>query len=160
MRIIKRDGTSVSFDISKIVDAVSKAWIRQEEKKVEEDTRLVELFVGVGGVAGDPELYQQLLDSILDRILNGYNTEDYYCLQLELERLEEKRKQLRALRRLKIERVSQMIRTAWMNRNNTAGRSNTGAVTDPMLLSIPTPPTSEAANRSLGCGGMVLAYNG
>lgn len=160
MRITKKDGTSVSFDISKIVDAVSKAWIRQEEKKVEEDTRIVELFAGVGGVEGDPELYQQLLDSILDRILNGYNTEDYYCLQLELERLDEQRKQLRALRRLKTERVSQMIRTAWMNRNNTVGRSNTGAVTDPMLLSIPTPPTSEAANRSLGCGGMVLAYNG
>ena len=65
MRITKKDGTSVSFDISKIVDAVSKAWIRQEEKKVEEDTRIVELFAGVGGVEGDPELYQQLLDRIL-----------------------------------------------------------------------------------------------
>ena len=162
MNVIKRNGESCAFDVSKIVDAISKACIQRETKKVEKKIHEVELFSGVGG-------FNELLDieeieifaQILDRILEGDYQEifqEYYDLQLELERLENQREQLRALRRLKTARVSQMIRTAWMNRNYTAGRSNTGAVTDPMLLSIPTPPTSEAANRSLGCGGNMLAY--
>ena len=158
-----RSSASCAFDVSKIVDAVSKACIRRETKKVEKKIHEVELFSGVGGfnevVDIDEEI--EILAQIIDRILGEEYQERIqanYALQLELERLEEQREQLRFLSRLKTARVSQMIRTAWMNRNYTAGRSNTGAVTDPMLLSIPTPPTSEAANRSLGCGGNMIAY--
>lgn len=105
----------------------------------------------------DIEIFAQILDRILDANYQE-RVQENIDLQLELERLENQRKQLQFLRRIKTAQVSLMIRTAWMNRNHTAGRSNTGAVTDPMLLSIPTPPTSEAANRSLGCGGNMLAY--
>ena len=48
MRIIKRNGASCDFDVSKIVDAVSKACIRRETKKVEKKIHEVELFSGVG----------------------------------------------------------------------------------------------------------------
>ena len=137
MRFIMRNGESCDFDVSKIVAAISKACIRSETKKVEKKIHEVERILD-----GD---YQERVQEKID-------------LQLELERLENQRKQLQFLRRLKTAQVSQMIRTAWMNRNDTAGRSNTGAVTDPMLLSIPTPPTSEAANSSLRCGGNVIAY--
>ena len=163
MNVIKRNGESCAFDVSKIVDAVSKACIRRETKKVEKKIHEVELFSGVDGfdelldIKEDIEIFAQILDRILSADYQE-RFQEYYDLQLELERLENQREQLRALRRLKTARVSQMIRTAWMNRNYTAGRSNTGAVTDPMLLSIPTPPTSEAANRSLRCGGNMFAY--
>ena len=163
MRIIKRNGASCDFDVSKIVDAVSKACIRRETKKVEKKIHEVELFSGVGWDDEDFDLNERIdiLAEIISRILDADYQErfqDNIDLQLELERLENQREQLRILRRLKTARVSLMIRTAWMNRNHTAGRSNTGAVTDPMLLSIPTPPTSEAANCSLSCGGNMLAY--
>ena len=163
MRIIKRNGASCDFDVSKIVDAVSKACIRRETKKVEKKIHEVELFSGVGWDDEDFDLNERIdiLAEIISRILDGdyqERVQEKIDLQLELERLENQRKQLQFLRRLKTAQVSLMIRTAWMNRNHTAGRSNTGAVTDPMLLSIPTPPTSEAANRSLGCGGNMLAY--
>ena len=163
MRIIKRNGASCAFDVYKIVDAVSKACIQRETKKVEKKIHEVELFSGVGGfnelldINEEIEIFVQILDRILDADYQQ-RFQDNIDLQLELERLENQREQLRILRRLKTARVSLMIRTAWMNRNHTAGRSNTGAVTDPMLLSIPTPPTSEAANRSLGCGGNMFAY--
>ena len=158
-----RNGASYAFDVSKIVDAVSKACIRRETKKVEKKIHEVELFSGVGWDDEDFDLNERIdiLAEIISRILDADYQErfqDNIDLQLELERLKNQREQLRILRRLKTARVSLMIRTAWMNRNHTAGRSNTGAVTDPMLLSIPTPPTSEAANRSLRCGGNMLAY--
>ena len=158
-----RNGASYAFDVSKIVDAVSKACIRRETKKVEKKIHEVELFSGVDGfdelldIKEDIEIFAQILDRILSADYQE-RVQENIDLQLELERLENQRKQLQFLRRLKTAQVSQMIRTAWMNRNDTAGRSNTGAVTDPMLLSIPTPPTSEAANRSLRCGGNVIAY--
>ena len=163
MRIIKRNGASCDFDVSKIVDAVSKACIRRETKKVEKKIHEVELFSGVGGFDELPDIKEdiEIFAKIISRILDGdyqERVQEKIDLQLELERLENQRKQLQFLRRLKTAQVSQMIRTAWMNRNHTAGRSNTGAVTDPMLLSIPTPPTSEAANRSLRCGGNMIAY--
>lgn len=158
-----RNGASCGFDVSRIVAAISKACIRNETKKVEKKIHEVELFSGVDGfdelldIKEDIEIFAQILDRILSADYKE-RVQENIDLQLELERLENQRKQLQFLRRLKTAQVSQMIRTAWMNRNHTAGRSNTGAVTDPMLLSIPTPPTSEAANRSLRCGGNMLAY--
>ena len=163
MRIVKRDSESCVFDTSKIVDAISKAYIRQETKKVESEIQEIEL---VSRSNEGNEVFFSIegndsISKIISRILDADYQErfqDNIDLQLELERLKNQREQLRILRRLKTAQVSQMIRTAWMNRNHTAGRSNTGAVTDPMLLSIPTPPTSEAANSSLRCGGNVIAY--
>ena len=80
------------------------------------------------------------------------NIEELYH---EYERLLQRRKELRELRKLKIKRVSEMIRAAWLNRNTNVGRSNTGSVTDSMLLSLPTPPTSTAIFSSLESGGVV-----
>ena len=50
--------------------------------------------------------------------------------------------------------VSVRRREMQLARNMGAGRSNTSAVSDKMLLTIPTPPTAEAAIRSLGQRGM------
>lgn len=158
LKLVIGNDESYFFDGSKIVDAISKAVIRQEMKKAEKEISVIDLFTGVGGYSGEHEIYHLLMEEILNREYDEYEYAFYHRLQLERERWEQIRERLRALRRLKTARVSQMIRTAWMNRNHTAGRSNTGAVTDPMLLSIPTPPTSEAANCSLRCGGNMIAY--
>ena len=59
-----RNGASCAFDVSKIVDAVSKACIRRETKKVEKKIHEVELFSGVGG-------FNELLDiEEIDDIVN------------------------------------------------------------------------------------------
>lgn len=83
------------------------------------------------------------------------NIEELYH---EYERLLQRRKELRELRKLKIKRVSEMIRAAWLNRNTNVGRSNTGSVTDSMLLSLPTPPTSTAIFSSLESRGCCECY--
>lgn len=174
MKIIKRNGSEMTFDIDKIVDAISKACIRAEEKKVEERIKVLDLFSGTGGVKGECEpglhsLIYDIIDNQLDMAL-GYFEERpktleelqelyfQYLREIELEKLEKRRQELRTLRRIKTERVSAMIKNAWIRRNLAVGRSSTSSVTDPMLLSIPTPPTSMAANCSLGSGGTVIAF--
>lgn len=117
MRIIKRNGASCAFDVYKIVDAVSKACIQRETKKVEKKIHEVELFSGAGGfnelldINEEIEIFVQILDRILDADYQQ-RFQDNIDLQLELERLENQREQLRILRRLKTARVSLMIRTA------------------------------------------------
>ena len=70
MRIIKRNGESRAFDVSRIVVAISKACIRSETKKVEKKIHEVELFSGVGGfdelldIKEDIEIFAQILDDI------------------------------------------------------------------------------------------------
>ena len=54
-----------------------------------------------------------------------------------------------------VEVLNQAIRMIWwLQRNASAGRSNTSAVSDMLLLTIPTPPTAETANCSLWQRGM------
>ena len=177
IEIIKRDGSTVSFDTSKIVEAISKATIRAEEErieaeaeKVEKKIRTIDLFAGCGGLSTG--LADQIFIEMLEEILEKDLPEDEYLLGLhrsvlrdsyqkllfERERLQKFREELRRIRRLKTQQVSTMIRSAWLNRNSAVGRSNTGAVTDPMLLSMPTPPTSEAAFSCLRCGGVAIAF--
>lgn len=163
MRIVKRDGNECVFDISKIVDAICKASIRQEAERVKKEIDAIDFltdcfFADVDECSEEYDHYLHMLASALNDEFDPTDLALYYQLQLQRERLEERRRELRALHKMKAARVSEMIGVAWMNRNYAAGRSNTSAVADPMLLSIPTPPTSEAANCSLSCGGMVLAY--
>lgn len=53
-----------------------------------------------------------------------------------------------------VQKLNAVLRQVWLARNTGAGRSSTSAVSDKMLLTIPTPPTAEAANRSLWQRGM------
>lgn len=171
--VIKRSGEEISFDTSKIVEAVSKASIRAEEEKVDRQLKLIDLFAGVGGLRFANDEIDKIVNEILDEILYNYEREKYgaaglsylpYHIYRELmrtrERLEKRREELRTIRRRKTESVTAMIKRAWQNRNRSVGRSSTSAVSDKMLLSIPTPPTAVAANRSLWRGGVVVANMG
>lgn len=77
--------------------------------------------------------------------------EEYEQYRTELE--ERKREISRYRNRLVLD-MNGLINALWRRRNAGAGRSNTSAVSDKMLLTIPTPPTAEAANRSLWQRGM------
>ena len=68
--------------------------------------------------------------------------------------LEERKREISRYRKTLVLDLNGLILTLWRKRNAGAGRSNTSAVSDKMLLTIPTPPTAEAANRSLWQRGM------
>ena len=213
--IKKPDGIQIELDSTKIVDAISKSIIREEEKKNEKKLRNFAILA-TGNVRASRYIKEQkinmtkLFSGIFTSIcfcnfLQDYNERnisvtyipttdsektivtanvvdttifgmpvtvkrstqfglfyDYFQYDLnieelyhEYERLLQRRKELCELRKLKIKRVSEMIRAAWLNRNSNVGRSNTGSVTDSMLLSLPTPPTSTAIFSSLESGGVV-----
>ena len=68
--------------------------------------------------------------------------------------LKERRRELKSNCKREVQRLHAVLRQVWQNRNKGAGRGNTSAVSDKMLLTIPTPPTAEAAIRSLWQRGM------
>lgn len=131
-RVLKRDGRTVDFDVSKIVEAISKAAISREQEKI--DDEILSILERMAG--DDMEAFQDFLTF------------------LQLEYLSERKRELKYWRQLKNRQIREMIKKAWARRNEGSGRSNTSAVSDLMLLTIPTPPTAVAANRSLWQRGM------
>lgn len=87
--------------------------------------------------------------SVLDFL--GLDPEDYEQVHDELE---ERKRELKKHCKKLIISLNSILRMTWLKRNAGAGRSNTSAVSDKMLLTIPTPPTAMAANRSLRQRGM------
>ena len=81
----------------------------------------------------------------------GLSDEEYEQARVELE--EKRREAMRNCKGL-VQKLNAVLRQVWLARNTGAGRSSTSAVSDKMLLTIPTPPTAEAANRSLWQRGM------
>lgn len=122
-QVVKRDGKVVDFDLHKISQAIMKAC--KAEREVDSEIDLV-LALLCGDASIDVSYYQDVL--------------------LELE---ERRREIREYRKSMTQAIHSILRSAWMKRNKNAGRSNTSAVSDMMLLTVPTPPTFVAANRSL-----------
>lgn len=83
-----------------------------------------------------------------------------YLLYDLIDELVKKQKEYRKMHKLLTRCINILIRLLSNKRNTGVGRSNTVTADDPMLLSIPTPPTAEAANRSLMRGGVVIANAG
>ena len=92
------------------------------------------------------------IDKIIDGLyLGGVDAEDAVRIAAELEA----RKQRIIKFRIYLERqIVVIFRAVWRRRNAFAGRGGTSAVSDKMLLTVPTPPTAEAAIRSLWQRGM------
>jgi len=74
--------------------------------------------------------------------------------EIRISNLEERRKAAKRECKSLVQSLNSILRFAWLKRNAGAGRSDTSAVSDKMLLTIPTPPTAVAANRSLRQRGM------
>ena len=75
--------------------------------------------------------------------------------EIRIDNLEERRKAAKRECKSLVQSLNSILRFAWLKRNAGAGRSDTSAVSDKMLLTIPTPPTAEAAIRSLWQRGML-----
>ena len=132
LQMPKRKSCTVTFDLSKILEAIDKAY--QDEKSIKHEIE---------------EFMQDYLDAEADAF--------YYA---ELERMRERQKRAKKHRIKLISALNALLASLWMRRNAGAGRSNTSAVSDIMLMTIPTPPTAVAANRSLRRGGVICANMG
>ncbi len=81
----------------------------------------------------------------------GLSEDEYEQARVELE---ERRREAKRYCKGLVQKLNAVLRQVWLARNMGAGRSSTSAVSDKMLLTIPTPPTAEAAVRSLWQRGM------
>lgn len=124
-QVVKRDGVVVSFDIAKIAAAITKAF----------------------------EATREIDEEMNDLLFMGSDIEEE-ALRAMMSILEERKRELKQYCKQLIVSMNGILRTCWLRRNSGAGRSNTSAVSDKMLLTIPTPPTAVAANRSLRQRGM------
>lgn len=124
-QVIKRDGEVVSFDIAKIAAAITKAF----------------------------EATREIDEEMNDLLFMGSDIEEE-VLRAMMSILEERKRELKRHCKRLIICLSSILRVAWHRRNSSAGRSSTSAVSDKMLLTIPTPPTAVAAHRSLWQRGM------
>ena len=130
-QVIKRDGKVVEFEIMKISAAISKAFIDCMAREIHPD--------------------------VLD--LLDIQDEDYVPTreqEIRIKKLLRKKVvQIRLIWKAKTAEISQQLHQLWLNRNKCTNRSNTSAVTDMMLLTMPVPPTAEAAKRSLWQRGII-----
>jgi len=123
------------FDITKIVEAISSVSIDQEIKSIEEIFRVLE-----------SDFF--------------YNNDDGFYRYMMYERINmllERKKEYSFYRKLKNEQIRRALRGLWMSRNANACRSNTSSVSDPMMNTIPTPPTATAVKCSCGQRGITNA---
>ncbi len=138
-KYVDRKGNLVDSDIAKICDAICKAY---------EATRNI----------------NQKIKAVKNEVHNIPYEEDYVEILLEYENIiRDLKKRKKAIWRYrcylvnKVNKLSAIFRKAWLARNHKAGRSNTSSVSDMMLMTIPTPPTAEAAicrlkQRGMACG--------
>lgn len=118
----------MAFDISKIEEAISKAEIAEMEQRI--IFRIEKSMCAVKYVCE----YDSFASAYFD--------------------LQNKKRLIRFLRRLKNERIRALLKLIWMRRNSGVGRSSTSNVSDKLLLTIPTPPTVGTAKHSLWQRGM------
>ena len=126
-RIIGLAGSLViSFDLTKISLAIQKAL--ESEHKVDQEIQRI----------------MDMLDDAED-LYDSLKSETY----LQLCELKERKRELRKECKRQKLLFSVVLRYLWAMRNSEAGRSNTSAISDKLLLTIPTPPTALTANCSL-----------
>ena len=131
-QVFKLDGMAISFSLNRICEAINRAY--QDERKVE---REIEEFMWLYPDA-EPDYY-------------------YYLI---LQSMKERRNKAKKRRIKLICQMNAIIKGLWFKRNAGAGRSNTSAVSDKMLLTVPTPPTAATAICSLRRGGAICANLG
>lgn len=131
-QIVSRDGRVTEFEISKISKAISKA------------------FIGMMAQEFHPEVLESLMDEMDDLPLLERTKE-----VIAKKKLRKMDSFIRLIWKAKAAGTSQQLRQLWMNRNKGVNRSNTTAVTDMMLMTMPVPPTAATANCSLWQRGIL-----
>ena len=97
----------------------------------------------------------QLLGFIDD---DSMSPQEYEKIQKELEDLERQRREYRILRKVRYAMIHAALHRLWLDRVQGASRSLAKLTFDPMSITMPVPPTSEAANSSLGCGRTINGF--
>ena len=91
----------------------------------------------------------QLLGFIDD---DSMSPQEYEKIQKELEDLERQRREYRILRKVRYAMIHAALHRLWLDQVQGASRSLARLTFDPMSITMPIPPTSEAASSSLGRG--------
>lgn len=97
----------------------------------------------------------QLLGFIDD---DSMSPQEYEKIQKELEDLERQRREYRILRKVRYAMIHAALHRLWLDRVQGASRSLARLTFDPMSITMPIPPTSEAANSSLGRGRIINGF--
>ena len=97
----------------------------------------------------------QLLGFIDD---DSMSPQEYEKIQKELEDLERQRREYRILRKVRYAMIHAALHRLWLDRVQGASRSLARLPFDPMSITTPIPPTSEAANSSLGRGRIINGF--
>ena len=97
----------------------------------------------------------QLLGFIDD---DSMSPQEYEKIQKELEDLERQRREYRILRKVRYAMIHAALHRLWLDRVQGASRSLARLTFDPMSITMPIPPTSEAANSSLGRGRTINGF--
>ena len=98
------------------------------------------------------ERIAQLLGFVED---DSMSPQEYEKIQKELEDLERQRREYRILRKVRYAMIHAALHRLWLDRVQGASRSLARLTFDPMSITMPIPPTSEAANSSLGRGRII-----
>ena len=97
----------------------------------------------------------QLLGFVDDESMSP---QEYEKIQKELEDLERQRREYRNLRKVRYAMIHATLHRLWLDRVQGASRSLARLTFDPMSITMPIPPTSEAANSSLGRGRTINGF--
>ena len=97
----------------------------------------------------------QLLGFVDDDSMSPH---EYEKIQKELEDLERQRSEYRNLRKVRYAMIHATLHRLWLDRVQGASRSLARLTFDPMSITMPIPPTSEAANSSLGRGRTINGF--
>ena len=84
--------------------------------------------------------------------------QEYEKIQKELEDLERQRREYRILRKVRYAMIHAALHRLWLDRVQGASRSLARLTFDPMSITMPIPPTSEAASSSLGRGRIINGF--
>ena len=101
------------------------------------------------------ERIAQLLGFVED---DSMSPQEYEKIQKELEDLERQRREYRILRKVRYAMIHAALHRLWLDRVQGASRSLARLTFDPMSITMPIPPTSEAANSSLGRGRIINGF--
>ena len=139
-QVVKRDGKLTEFEVSKISKAITKAFEALGKQYHPSIIDMLALRTG-------PD--DETIDRILSMCEGDIEEASFRSLVIRAKKIM-RRREFRSGR----EKNSMFMRRLWMKRNAGAKRSNTSAVSDLMLMTMPVPPTAEAAYCSLWQRGM------
>jgi len=136
MHVICRSERVLTFDCSRIIEALTKAAQNEISKSIND--RIAQLL---GFVEAIP-----------------MTSQEYERIQKELEALERQRRNYRILRKFRYAMIHATLHRLWLDRVQGASRSLAKLTFDPMSITMPIPPTNQAANSSLGRGRTINGF--